>query len=170
MFVDSVVNFGVVTVRATAPTTPASGDLWLKTPENLLSVWNGLSWVSVTAKGSVHYMGSVDPTVAATGAAATPTTGDLYFSMATGPAEAGWIGIAGQTIMSGDMLIWDGSKWDALAADIDLSKYLPLIGGAMDASDTAQIQFQPVTTDGTVVVIDAGNGALDNVWIDGGSY
>lgn len=78
------------------------------------------------------------------------------------------------TFSQGDMLIWDGSEFIALASEMDLSAYLPLAGGTM--TDTATVTFAvpagaaPATP---TVRIDGGDPAkssLDNFMLDAGVF
>jgi hypothetical protein len=64
--------------------------------------------------GALHYRGAIDPTTA--GAPADAAVGDVYLASASGVALASWIGIAGQEIAQGDLLLFDGNNWSANAA------------------------------------------------------
>lgn len=68
--------------------------------------------ISASIAGAVEYQGTADLTAAPTGGAAAPVTGALYVSSTAGTVNAGWTGIAGATVSVGEMVIWDGTKWD----------------------------------------------------------
>jgi hypothetical protein len=78
--------------------------------------------LSVDADGTLHaaisgaltYRGAIDPTT--TEAPAAAAVGDVYLASSSGIALASWIGIAGQQIAQGDLLLFDGSNWSANAA------------------------------------------------------
>jgi len=104
MFADSAKPSGLVIVSDDAPENPLTGDLWLRTTDDVLLVWDGTQWVAVQ----------------------------------------GFVGSCGN--------------------------YVPLSGAVMDSGDGVRIEFSPATTDGTETVINGGQGALSNCWIDGGVY
>jgi hypothetical protein len=75
------------------------------------------------------------------------------------------------TFKQGDMLIWDGSEFVALANEIDLSAYLKLAGGTM--TDSAAVLFDVPATAGLATRIDGKDptrSALDNFTIDAGTW
>ena len=72
--------------------------------------------------------GSVNPTVAPP----TAVHGDAYFSDRAATAGAGWTGIAGMALKSGDLMLFGtDNKWHAIPNETDLNAYLPLVGGTM---------------------------------------
>jgi hypothetical protein len=104
--------------------------------------------LSVDADGTLHaaisgaltYRGPIDPTSA--DAPATAAVGDVYLASAGGTALGSWIGITGQPIAQGDLLLFDGSSWSANAAlgpdgagVVAVRVSAPL---SVDASDPAQ--------------------------------
>jgi hypothetical protein len=98
-------------------------------------------------------------------------SGDIFFNNKIGTIDPSWgAPAAGTASTAGDMIIYDGAKWTVVASESDLSQYVPLVGTNMAVGDATVITFAPATTDGSVVVLDLGNGALDNAWIDGGNY
>jgi len=47
---------------------------------------------------------------------------------------------------------------------------VPLVGATMTPGDATKLTFGPTKKDGTITVLDAGEGALVNCWIDGGNF
>jgi hypothetical protein len=106
--------------------------------------------------GALHYRGAIDPTTA--GAPADAAVGDVYLASASGVALASWIGIAGQEIAQGDLLLFDGNNWSANAAlgpdgagVIRIQVAAPL---SVDESDPAQplLSVDPATTESAGVL------------------
>jgi hypothetical protein len=77
-----------------------------------------------------------------------------------------WIGLTGRT-NPGDIAIFDGASWHLVPTVVDLSSYLSLAGGMMQADAT--INWDAGTTRGNVIVSGSG-GALDNVIVDNGRF
>lgn len=106
--------------------------------------------------GALVYKGGADPT------AAPPTgvaVGAVYVSSKAGVAAAGWTGIAGQTIRSGDLLLYNGSSWTANDASIGVTSVTATAPIAVDSTNAAapQISVAAATTaaTGTVQLADA---------------
>ena len=72
MFVDTVQPSGLVIVSPAAPFGPLTGDLWMNSGSNSLSIWNGTNWVTV--QGGAGSSIIVSPTQPATG-----VSGDGWF-------------------------------------------------------------------------------------------
>ena len=69
--------------------------------------------ISANLPGALVYRGTKDLTAAPP---ATPVQGDVYVSTAAGTIAAGWTGIGGSTTAAGDMVLWDGAKWDKVGS------------------------------------------------------
>lgn len=52
MFADTVQAIGITAVQPSAPVNPLTGDGWLKTPSNILYVYNGFTWAQVAGTGT----------------------------------------------------------------------------------------------------------------------
>ncbi len=130
--------------------------------------------LSVDADGTLHaaisgaltYRGPIDPTSAE--APATAAVGDVHLASAGGTALGSWIGITGQPIAQGDLLLFDGSSWSANAAlgpdgagVIRIQVAAPL---SVDESDPAQplLSVALATPDAAGVVQLASALALDD--------
>ena len=129
--------------------------------------------LSVDADGTLHaaisgaltYRGSIDPTSAE--APATAAVGDVHLASAGGTALASWVGIGGEEIAQGDLLLFDGSSWSANAAlgpdgagVVAVRVSAPL---SVDESDPAQplLAVATATTAATGVVQLADPAALE---------
>lgn len=129
---------------------------------------NGKLDASLLPANATRLAGTIDPTVAPPGGAAAPKSGDMYFSSKAGAANAGFTGIAGVNIGVGDTLIYDGTKWYAIADDTDLTAYVPLIGTALMTG--------PITYTGALnsragsVIYDGKGGTVDGVHLDCGTW
>jgi hypothetical protein len=106
--------------------------------------------------GALHYRGGIDPTTAE--APADAAVGDVYMASASGMALQSWSGLAGQQIVQGDLLLFDGESWSANAAlgpdgagVIRIQVAAPL---SVDESDPAQplLSVDPATTESAGVV------------------
>jgi hypothetical protein len=113
-----------------AATTAAIGGV--KPGTNLTVAADGT--LSANIPGALVYKGGADPT------AAPPTgvaVGAVYVSSKAGTAAAGWTGIAGQTIRSGDLLLYNGSSWTANDASIGVTSVTAAAPITVDSSDPA---------------------------------
>lgn len=112
--------------------------------------------------------GSVDPTAALVAPTPPYASGDIVFSNTAGTVDASWTGAAGQTVASGDSLIFDGTAWHVIPNATDLNAYVPLAGATMN--DGAKLTFDVTTGGSGTVVVDAAGGSIDGAVIDGGTY
>jgi hypothetical protein len=94
------------TAIATAATLGA-----VKTGTNIKIAADGT--ISANLPGALVYRGAKDLTAAPP---ATPAQGDVYLSSKAGTIAAGWTGIGGTTTIAGDMVLWDGAKWDKVGS------------------------------------------------------
>lgn len=83
----------------------------IKVGTNLTVTADGTLSANIT--GALTYKGVKDFT-APPGVA--PAQGDLYVNNKAGTTDAGWTGIGGQAATVGEMVIWDGTKWDLVGA------------------------------------------------------
>lgn len=126
--------------------------------------------------GTIFYLGTVDPTGIAPGAA----NGDLYIASAGGTVDPSFTGIGGELVSTGDTLLYDGSAWHIIAAKIP--QQLATMGlwdaGTWDASggvapttpaaDEAR-PFYRISTAGTIGGVYYGAGDLI-AWDGAGWY
>jgi hypothetical protein len=112
---------------------------------------------------------SADATLAAP-AAPAHSNGLVVVNTGTGAAHAKWGITPAPTLSPGDYLMSDGVAWHFIPASTVGNQFLHLSGGPMTPGDTTKVTFAPTTVDGTVIVIDLGQGAIDNGWIDGGTF
>jgi hypothetical protein len=104
----------------------------------------------------------------------TPVQGDSFFVSAAGTVDASWTGIGGQTVETGDMVIYDGTNFHVVPNETDLNAYLALAGGSM--SDGASITFDTTTAAGTAggaatqVSLDGAGSSIDGFVIDCGGF
>jgi hypothetical protein len=72
--------------------------------------------ISATSNASTTYRGSANLTTSATGQLnpATPEVKDLYINTTSGTIDASWVGIGGQSTITGDMVVWSGTSWDLI--------------------------------------------------------
>lgn len=89
-----------------------------------------------TVAGGMTFRGAADIKVAVPSVPATPARGDYWVASTDGVAHTSWTGIAGQTIRKGDLILYDGAAWHAIAQEADLTKYLPLTGGTLTGALT----------------------------------
>ena len=118
---------------------------------------------------AMEYKGGADATAAAPG---TPGVGDTYVVTTGGTIAGSWTGIAGGTAGTGDMLIWNGTAWDQVVSNTDLSAYVPLAGtagvtGAAMASGSV-LTMNPATA--LDVVLDGAGGSISNSTINCGTF
>jgi hypothetical protein len=83
----------------------------VKTGTNIKIAADGT--ISANLPGALVYRGAKDLTAAPP---ATPAQGDVYLSSKAGTIAAGWTGIGGTTTIAGDMVLWDGAKWDKVGS------------------------------------------------------
>jgi len=69
--------------------------------------------ISANLPGALIYKGTKDLTAAPP---AGPKQGDVYVSSTAGTINVGWTGISGGTTAAGDMVLWDGAKWDRVGS------------------------------------------------------
>jgi hypothetical protein len=94
------------------------GRFYFNTTDKKLKIYDGTNWVDASPDLDVEvvqYRGPVDPVTAGPPVA---ETGDLYISSAAGTIDAGWTGVAGELIESGDFLIYDGANWAIIQTNI----------------------------------------------------
>ena len=73
---------------------------------------NNATWeVIVGGSGGIVYKGTVDLTLAPP---ASPESGDLYVNVAAGTVNAGWTGIAGDTVVGSERVVYQGLAWELL--------------------------------------------------------
>ena len=65
---DRLSGLGKTTVAATAPTSPETGDFWLNSTTNELSIWDGSRWTKTTRS------------FVAASAPSNPATGDTWLN------------------------------------------------------------------------------------------
>jgi hypothetical protein len=106
----------------------------IKVGTNLTVTADGTLSANVT--GALAYQGTANLTVAPTGTALTPAIGHLYVNTTAGTAAAGWTGIAGKAAAVGEMVLWDGAKWD-------------IVGVGASSGVTSVTGTAPVTIGGT---------------------
>lgn len=102
----------------------------VKTGTNIAIATDGT--ISANLPGALIYKGTTNLTGTAPGAKAT---GDVYVNTTAGTVDGSWNGLSG-TATVGEMVLWDGAKWDAVGN-----------GGA--AGVTAVTGTSPVVVGGT---------------------
>lgn len=111
--------------------------------------------------------GAVDVTAAI---ALTPAAkaGEYWFANKAGTVHASWTGAGGQTVASGDMVVFDGTNFHLVPNDVDLAAYVPLAG---TTGMTGNIAWAGAANNkaGTNIV-DGKGGTLDNVVVDAGTF
>lgn len=83
----------------------------IKVGTNLTVTADGTLSANIT--GALTYKGVKDFTAAP---GLSPAQGHLYVNNKAGTVDAGWTGIGGQAATVGEMVIWDGAKWDLVGA------------------------------------------------------
>jgi hypothetical protein len=124
----------------------------------------------------MSFVGAVDLAVAPVTPAGGWQVGDVLIHNGADHAtvEGTWPGVAGDTVESGDHIIFDGTNFNLVQGNIDPRIYLPLSGGTM--TDTAVISYDvPVgpAPAAPVVRLDGGDplkSAIDNVTVNCGTY
>lgn len=67
---ESSANYNKVTISATAPNAPTTGDVWINTTDNnTVNFWNGSAWIYSNYRGTTFYQ---------TSAPLAPNTGDIW--------------------------------------------------------------------------------------------
>lgn len=160
-------------------TVEPSGVLALNfAPTGAPELWasNGTAWKQVNASlaaSVMEFKGTANPTAAAP---ATPDVGDVYLISTAGTFAGSWTGLAGQAGAVGDQIIYDGTNWNLVRKDADMSLYLPLAGtaGVTGAAMTAGsvVTMNPTASGNTVLngALGANFGAMDKFIIDGGTF
>lgn len=105
----------------------------IKVGTNLSVTADGTLSANIT--GALVYKGVKDLTATPTGL--TPAVGDLYVSNKAGTVDAGFTGLGGTTVAAGEMIIWDGAKWDVVGV------------GAASGTLTAVTADAPITVTNT---------------------
>lgn len=106
----------------------------------------------------VELLGSADPTAAPP---ASPTVGNSWIASATGPAAAGWTGIAGETVTTGDLLIFDGANWIhcfSSSGSSGVMSITPTAPVTVTGTPSAPVIGVAIATDTTLGVVIAGDG------------
>jgi hypothetical protein len=116
--------------------------------------------ISASIAGAVEYQGIADLTAAPTGGATAPVTGHLYVSSAAGTIDAGWTGIGGTTAAIGEMVIWDGAKWDivgigASSGVTSVTGSTPIVVTGTAAAPVVGVNDATATAKGVVQLADA---------------
>ena len=101
-------------------------------------------------------------------AAAVGALNALWTPTADVPSEVG----------PSDMLLSDGTTWHVITTDVDLARYLPLIGGTITqpvaAAGAVGLTFDMTNAvpavGGNKIAIDLGTGEITNGIIDGGTF
>jgi hypothetical protein len=107
----------------------------IKVGTNLSVTADGTLSANVT--GAITYKGTANLTAApGSGVTTGLATGHLYVNTTAGTIDNGWTGIGGQTGAVGEMVIWDGAKWD-------------IIGVGASSGVTSVTGTAPVTIGGT---------------------
>lgn len=120
---------------------------------------------------SLTFRGNIDVTTAYTAPVPAWTVGDFGLIAKSGTADGSYnaVGITG-AVKQGDLAIWDGSKFEVLASETDLSAYVTKAGANALANDQA-MTWTPSATLRTV--LDGGDptkSKLDGFLIDCGSF
>ena len=105
-------------------TDPNTGTQWVY--DSGTNCWTSLGLVN--SQGGIKYVGSVDITVAPPG---DVVSGDMFSVETTGTANAGYTGLAGESINSGSLLLFDGASW----VRIDVSSYWTKVGDHLEPID-----------------------------------
>jgi hypothetical protein len=112
----------------------------IKVGTNLTVTADGTLSANVT--GALTYKGTANLTVAPSAAVTTGlAVGHLYVNTTAGTADAGWLGVGGSTVAVGEMVLWDGAKWDA-------------VGSGATSGVTRVTGTAPVTIGGTATAPD----------------
>lgn len=166
-------NAVTISTGPTAPATAQPGDIWFDTSATpqTLKVYDG----NRNAFFGVSGVGFQPPAdlAAAPGGAFAPRLGDLIVhNGAAGVAiDAAYAGAAGQIVNPGDMVLFDGTQWNAIPAlGTVLGNYLPFDGGNMTPGDATQVTFAPATKLGQTTVLNLGEGKVEDAWFDSGVY
>ena len=72
--------------------------------------------ISAISNASTTYRGTANLTTSASGQLnpSTPEVKDLYINTTSGTIDASWVGLAGQSTIIGDMVVWSGTSWDLI--------------------------------------------------------
>ena len=132
-----ILNVAVQTVNA-LPATGVTGKLIYYTVDNTLRYWDGSSWVvlsSGTIPSVLVYKGSCTY-------AALPSSGQAVGDV--------WnVTDAHGTTPAGTNYAWDGSAWDPLGVDVDLSNYVTNTSLSTTLSSYAKKYTGTITGDGS---------------------
>ena len=161
---------GNIIFSSIPPVGPATGSMWFDTASQFLFVYDGTNWQKATPfQSAMEFMGTAD-LASPDPFSGTHRKGQTYVVKQNATADISWTGIAGMAAKGGDIIIWDGSKFDIVASGMDLAGYVQKIGDDMTAGDAVSLRFHPAKTDGTVPVLDLGMGALNNGYLNGGRF
>ena len=113
--------------------------------------------------------GAVDVTVAKTGTTAYHT-GDIIFASKSGAIFADYPLAAGSatSAVSGDALVYDGTKWHVIPSTVDLAAYVPLAGTNLMAGKVLWGTAHAGTT--PTIMLDLNGHSLDRSVIDAGTF
>jgi hypothetical protein len=181
------IQAGTETRKAISPAGLASRIL--VKPDSLNSANNVHKLVMTTTSGkidnrflslpaTVQYLGSVNLTLHYKFQNSTLVIGSFCISNTDGTIDATWtaqIENPGTTTSRGDMLFWNGTRWDVIQGDIDPAAFVNVAGvNAIHAGMT----MNWTAAANKVVIIDGGDAAfstisnvnLEDVTIDCGTY
>lgn len=121
----------------------------------------------------LKFQNTIDVTTAYSAPTPVWHSGDFGVISKNGVVHGSWNThgpATGTAVKKGDLIIYDGTKYHIVAQDLDLSAYLLLSGGAMTPGNKTKVTFAPATKDGSIVIIDGGQGQLKDVVIDCAGY
>jgi len=87
---------------------------------------------SASTGGGTNYLGAVNITTPPP----TATAGQFVIVAVAGTVAAGWTGAAGSAAGAGDLLIYDGTKWDLIPGTHHPGAFLQTTGGTMTGQIT----------------------------------
>ena len=132
--------------------------------------------ISVDIPQTLTFRGSVDLNNAPTGQVQLPSAvGDAYVNSTNAdPVDAGWSGIAGESSLAGDLVVWDGTEWKIIKTGgngFD-DRYLRIDAGTFNqtVASTGTTTFSGLTSHGGGVSVTGGTSAsVDTGLVDEGS-
>ena len=94
--------------------------------------------------------------------------GDMIFANKDGVIGAGWTNAAGDAVKSGDLMIFDGTKWYRVPNTTDLNAYVPLVGTNLMAGGL--VWTGAAGSNAGNVVLDGKGGTVQDIAWDEGTY